>query len=88
MKINILEAKNRLSELIQSVLAGEEIIIANRGNPVVKLVPVSNSECGSGGVRSTENIGAWLQKNPLPEHLQRSHDDIESSIDEQRQSWD
>ena len=39
MQVNILEAKNRLSELIKSAQAGEEVVIANRGQPVVKLVP-------------------------------------------------
>lgn len=38
MKVNIFEAKNRLSELVQRAAAGEEVIIANRGKPVVKLV--------------------------------------------------
>jgi len=37
MKINILEARNQLSKLIQSALDGEEVVIANRGNPVVRI---------------------------------------------------
>ena len=39
MQVNILEAKNRLSQLIKSAQAGEEVIIANRGAPVARLVP-------------------------------------------------
>ncbi len=40
MKIsNIHEAKSQLSKLIESALAGEEIIIARAGKPLVKLVP-------------------------------------------------
>lgn len=40
MKIsNIHEAKSQLSKLIESALAGEEIIIAKAGKPLVKLVP-------------------------------------------------
>jgi prevent-host-death family protein len=38
MQVNILEAKNRLSELVRTAAAGEEVIIANRGKPVAKLV--------------------------------------------------
>ncbi|WP_309083687.1 type II toxin-antitoxin system prevent-host-death family antitoxin [Chelativorans sp.] len=38
MQVNILEAKNRLSELVKTAAAGEEVIIANRGKPVAKLV--------------------------------------------------
>lgn len=39
MKIaNIHEAKSQLSKLIESALAGEEIIIAKAGKPLVKLI--------------------------------------------------
>lgn len=37
---SIHEAKTHLSKLIQKALAGEEVIIANAGKPVVKLVPI------------------------------------------------
>ena len=37
---SIHEAKTNLSKLIQRALAGEEVIIANAGKPVVKLVPI------------------------------------------------
>jgi prevent-host-death family protein len=39
IKVNISEAKNRLSELIRRALAGEEVIICKRGKPLVRLVP-------------------------------------------------
>ncbi len=35
----LFEAKNRLSELIDRVEAGEEITITRRGTPVARLVP-------------------------------------------------
>ena len=34
------EAKNRLSELIDDVLKGEDVVITRRGRPTVKLTPV------------------------------------------------
>ena len=34
------EAKTKLSQLVERAEAGEEIIIARNGNPVVRLVPV------------------------------------------------
>lgn len=34
------EAKTHLSRLIQKALAGEEVIIAKAGKPVVRLVPI------------------------------------------------
>ena len=40
MKItNIHEAKTHLSRLIESVIAGEEVVIAKAGKPLVKLIP-------------------------------------------------
>lgn len=45
-QVNIHEAKTRLSELIAAVEAGEEVVIARAGKPVVRLVneaPVSDA---------------------------------------------
>jgi prevent-host-death family protein len=41
--VNIHQAKTHLSQLLQRVELGEEIMIANRGVPVAKLVPISNT---------------------------------------------
>ncbi len=43
-KVSVWKAKTNLSKLIQDVLNGEEVIIANRDKPLVKLVPVENKE--------------------------------------------
>lgn len=40
MQCNMLEAKSQLSKLVQAALAGEDVIIANKGVPVVRLVKV------------------------------------------------
>lgn len=40
-KINLFEAKASLSSLVTRAMAGEEIVIAKHGKPMVKLVPVS-----------------------------------------------
>jgi prevent-host-death family protein len=39
MQVNMLEAKTQLSKLVEAALRGEEVIIANRGKPMVRLVP-------------------------------------------------
>jgi prevent-host-death family protein len=39
--VNIPQVKTNLSQLLQCVELGEEITIANRGVPVVELVPIS-----------------------------------------------
>jgi prevent-host-death family protein len=36
---DVVEAKNRLSELIDRVAAGEDVVITRRGRPVARLVP-------------------------------------------------
>jgi len=40
-EVNIHEAKTHLSRLLRKVAAGEEIVIANRGVPVARLVPAA-----------------------------------------------
>lgn len=41
MKVNMLDAKNQLSRLVKDALAGEDVVIANNGEPMVRLVPVA-----------------------------------------------
>jgi prevent-host-death family protein len=87
MQVNILEAKNRLSQLIKAAEAGEDVVIANRGQPVVRLVPTS----AVGKARlagSPHRILAWKEKNPLPSHLRRSAEEIDAEIAAERNAWD
>ena len=37
----MLEAKNQLSRLVKDALAGEDVVIASNGEPMVRLVPVA-----------------------------------------------
>ena len=41
MQCNMLEAKSQLSRLVQAALEGEDVVIANKGVPVVRLVRIS-----------------------------------------------
>lgn len=52
MQCNILEAKNQLSKLVQAAMAGEDVIIANNGVPVVRLVKI-------GAQDFARKPGAW-----------------------------
>jgi len=38
---NIQEAKTHLSQLVERALAGEEVLIARAGHPLVQLTPIS-----------------------------------------------
>lgn len=40
MQFNILEAKNQLSKLVEAARRGEDVVIANRGRAVVRLVKI------------------------------------------------
>ena len=44
MNISVRAAKNDLSRIINSVMAGEEVIITRRNNPVARLVPFVKAE--------------------------------------------
>ncbi|MGA8757939.1 MAG: type II toxin-antitoxin system prevent-host-death family antitoxin [Stellaceae bacterium] len=39
--VNMHQAKSSLSRLVERALAGEEVLIARNGEPLVKLVPVA-----------------------------------------------
>jgi prevent-host-death family protein len=41
---NIYEAKTSLSRLVEQAAAGEEVIIAKAGKPMVRLVPVAKKK--------------------------------------------
>lgn len=84
MQTNVLDAKNRLSRLIKSAQAGEEVVIANRGEPVAKLVPL-RPQAGRG---SPEAILAWLEHRRMPAYARRTAKEINADIREARASWD
>ena len=85
MQVNILQAKNQLSQLIKYAQAGDEVIIANRGAPVVRLVP-ENPEVARKSADA--NFLHWLAAHPLPKHAQRTAQDIDAGIAEERSAWD
>lgn len=40
MNVAVYEAKSRLSELLDRVCAGKEVVITRHGKPVARLIPV------------------------------------------------
>jgi prevent-host-death family protein len=69
-KVNMHEAKTRLSQLVARVEAGEEIVIARAGRPVARLAPLASR-------RGRRRLGALDGRfrvpddfnDPLPEAL-------------------
>lgn len=88
MQVNILEAKNRLSQLVKAAQAGDEVIIANRGIPVARLVRAESENAPAVGTGRARDILDWLDRNPLPAHAQRSREEIEAGIQGERSAWD
>lgn len=43
MTLNLYEAKTQLSQLVERAAAGEEVVIAKAGKPMVRMVPVEAS---------------------------------------------
>lgn len=52
MQCTMLEAQNQLAKLVHAALAGEEVIIANKGVPMVRLVKFS-------APKFSRTPGAW-----------------------------
>jgi len=53
MEVNIHEAKTHLSRLIERAVAGEDVIIAKAGHPLVRLVKVEQQRPVLGSARGT-----------------------------------
>ena len=88
IQVNVLEAKNRLSELLRAANDGDEVIIANRGRPVARLVPAGVELASSGHPKgSWAAIKAVLDK-PRPGISYQTPDEIEACIKEMRDDWD
>lgn len=51
------ELKSRLSEYLNRVKAGEEVLITDRGNPVARLVPISRVREGRSYLANLEKKG-------------------------------
>jgi prevent-host-death family protein len=67
--VNIYQAKTQLSKLIERAMAGEDVVIARAGKPMVRLVPVTLP-------RTRRQTGAWRDRvwmaddfDDLPEEL-------------------
>jgi prevent-host-death family protein len=41
MKVNMHDAKSKLSELVAAAERGEDVVIARNGTPVARLVPIT-----------------------------------------------
>lgn len=72
--INIHQAKTNLSRLLSRVEQGEEIVIANRGTPVAKLVPFSTATSRRSSLGQDRGLFTVPDdfNAPLPEEILRA----------------
>ncbi|UTT62597.1 type II toxin-antitoxin system Phd/YefM family antitoxin [Microcella humidisoli] len=77
--VNILDARNSLSKLVAAAENGDDVVIAKRGRPVVRLVPVEPPRTTAGA------LAERLVRNPPPHS--RSAAEIDADIRDARESW-
>ncbi len=63
LNFNIHEAKTNLSNLIQKVEAGEDVVIMRAGKPVARLTPYKKSE--------PRKLGIFKDKINIPEDFDK-----------------
>jgi prevent-host-death family protein len=75
-KVGIFEAKTHFSSLIETVMAGETVVVTKKGLPVARIVPIEGEAPREFGVaRNLFNTGAIVVADdfdaPLPDELLR-----------------
>jgi prevent-host-death family protein len=70
---NIHEAKSQLSKLVEHAMAGEEVIIAKAGQPMVRLVPIHVDDSPRVG-------GQWHGRVHIAEDFDSLPDDIAAAF--------
>jgi len=67
--VNLHFAKTHLSRLVEEAVAGDEVVIAKAGKPLVRLVPVgapvAQRVLGALAGRVTERADAWEQDGEI-----------------------
>lgn len=96
MEVDIFEAERQLSRLIKAAQAGEEVVITHRGKPVARLAPIDTATSAQHRHSTSTPIAPptcdegflqWLNANPLPAHLRRSANEIDATIEDERNAW-
>jgi len=73
MQFTVHTAKSQLSKLIESALQGEDVVIARGKKPVVRLVPVAQSE---------------FMRGPLKGQLGETPDFLEPMKEDDSAGWE
>lgn len=84
MQFNVLEARNQFSKLLAAAENGEDVVIARRGKPTVRLVKIEDSDSPERGTGAW--FAHWYEKNPPTR--ERTTEEIEAEIREAKSGWD
>ncbi|WP_354567253.1 type II toxin-antitoxin system prevent-host-death family antitoxin [Glaciihabitans sp. UYNi722] len=80
--INILDARNTLSKLVSQAQAGVDVVIAKRGKPIVRLVPIADSARNTG-----ETVARWLDGHRISASATRTPAELDQQIADERDGW-
>ena len=75
MQINVREAKTSRSKLLTAAERGEEVVIARNGVPVVRLVPIRQTE------RRELPFGVWKGRVEFADGYDEADSEIAASSD-------
>jgi prevent-host-death family protein len=65
--VGVTEARRRLTEILERVLAGEEVVVTRRGAPVASIVPVTEEQDGPRPLGLAAFAGAAAPRRGLAE---------------------
>ena len=72
--VNMHEAKSSLSRLVEEAVAGEDVIIAKAGTPLVKLVPLKRDT-------TPREPGKFKGKITLSKDFEKTPEDVVSAFE-------
>ena len=64
MQLNVYDAKTQLSNLLDRALAGETVVIARAGKPLVRLTPVADAPKSRSGVKFGGPLAGTIKMSP------------------------
>ena len=78
MQVGVLEAKNRLSELLELAAAGEEVVVTKHGRPFVELKPAARR------VEDLDELFERIKRRRKQMGLKLTPEEIKSYIEDGR----
>ncbi|MBI2690386.1 MAG: type II toxin-antitoxin system prevent-host-death family antitoxin [Solirubrobacterales bacterium] len=81
MQYNVLDARNQFSRLIEAAEAGEEVVIARRGKPVLKFVLIDDEAPLGSPARVAQALAKLSPTTPS------TFNEIEAEIRDAKSGW-